>query len=951
MSDSLVTYLNFNQDASCVALGLKTGYKIVNIQQKFGRCCCYKDDSINIIEMLYTTSLIVMTPLGNEIGSSPRELKIKNTKSNSTICSLFFPTTILNVKLTKEHLIVVLENQIYIYEIKSMKLLQTIKTNSNPLGLCAVSYDSNSNLLAYPSPPKTKDALASINAKSSQTSNTESLNNNSNRISNKGDIILFNLNKFLPIMAISAHKNDVAAMSFSADGSLICTASHKGTIVRVFDTNTGIKLFQFRRGSYPTKIYHLQFSSDNKYVLATSSSLTVHIFRLGEEEALENKHKKKIKTIEEEPEREENNDGDGDRDGDGDGDDDDSDDMEEDLDGGNGGNNGNSRSNGSNGSRDEDEDEVPTKQRKLSQGSSNSFTSINSEDITAPIIDQNRLSVARMIRRSSQTLGRKAAQKMGDYLPSRFSSILEPTRHFASIKIDAKNKDIKSIAMINNSNQDIITASYDSRDNMDTNFLHVNVVTSEGMLYIYGLDSERGVTIRNAGKVYELTIGPQDNGFTLKQKVHEATKIPPERQKILVKGGKLDDDTLLSTLDFSKPVMVLGTPDKLEKPIEKPKFIEDLGDATKVDNSPLGIPNYGNTCYLNSSLQALFQIEDLREKLNKFNGRENLTLALRNLFQQMERKQGTVNVGMFLTIFRSLYPQFAEQKNGVFSQQDAEEAFSQILTTLKRNLEIDDLFRIGLKTRVKNLTTGSDDDIKYDVEESFKLNCHIDIKTNFLRDGIISGLTENIVKHNSSTGGDNEYEVSKTITRLPKFLVVHFIRFFWRRDINKKSKILRRVQFPFELDLSDVLDESIKETKNKNRDLIRKVEKDNLDLKRELKKAKRESDEDEEMKIASIKSRFYDDLKSNIPGIDFETTTENPSSVYELNAIITHMGASADGGHYKAYVKDANDLSGESWWLFNDDKVSSVAREKIETLAGGGESDSALLLIYKGLGL
>ncbi|KAI5953588.1 ATG18 [Candida jiufengensis] len=447
MNEFPVTYLNFNQDSSCVALGLKTGYKIVNVEQKFGRCCSYKDDSVNIIEMLYTTSLIALTPLGNEIGSSPRELKIKNTKTNSTICSLFFPTSILNIKLTKEFLIVVLESQIYIYEIKTMKLLQTVKTNSNPNGLCAVSYDQNYCLLAYPSPPTANDSLASIHNNVNKTTGT----NTTSAISNKGDLIIFNINKFSPIMAISAHKNDIAAMSFSNDGSLVSTASHKGTIVRVFDTNTGVKLFQFRRGSYPTKIYSLQFSNDNKYVLATSSSLTVHIFRLGEEEALENKQKKKIKTIEEEPEG-----------------DDDSDAMDEDDD-------------------EDDEEEVPTKQRKLSQGSSNSFTSINSEDINAPIIDQNRLSVARLIRRSSQTLGRKAAQKMGDYLPSRFSSILEPTRHFASIKIDAKNKEIKSIAMINK-NQDFIDNNFDNNDNL----LHVNVVTSEGILYIYGLNPERG---------------------------------------------------------------------------------------------------------------------------------------------------------------------------------------------------------------------------------------------------------------------------------------------------------------------------------------------------------------------------------------------------------------------------------------------------------------------------
>lgn len=160
------------------------------------------------------------------------------------------------------------------------------------------------------------------------------------------------------------------------------------------------------------------------------------------------------------------------------------------------------------------------------------------------------------------------------------------------------------------------------------------------------------------------------------------------------------------------------------------------------------------------------------------------------------------------------------------------------MTTLKLNLKIADLFKIEFKVETKSLSNPGEEPV-FGVEDAFKLNCHIDIKTNFLRDGILGGLTETITKHNEALNADSEYEVSKKITRLPKFLVVHFIRFFWRRDINKKSKILRKVQFPFELDLSEFLDDSIKEEKNKNRDIIRKVEKDNLDIKRDFKKAKK----------------------------------------------------------------------------------------------------------------
>lgn len=472
--------------------------------------------------------------------------------------------------------------------------------------------------------------------------------------------------------------------------------------------------------------------------------------------------------------------------------------------------------------------------------------------------------------------------------------------------------------------------------------------------------------------MYDVELESNDTGLKFKEKIHELTNIPIERQKILIKGGKLSDDVTVSSLNLNlkQPIMVLGTPDKglPSKPVEKHVFIEDLNQnqLTKVGMEPSGLVNLGNTCYLNSSLQTLFQINEVTDKLTKFESSnainrsptESLTVSLKGVFQQMLKKHESVNPMLFLTLFRNVYPQFAEQERGFFKQQDAEEAFSQILNALSQTLKVGDLFRLSFKTEQKCLAL-PEEAPKIDYEDAFKLNCHINIKTNFLKDGILDGLKESIEKFNDTLQSNTEYELKRTITRLPKFLTVHFVRFFWRRDTQKKSKILRRVQFPFELDVADMLDESIKEEKVSIRDKIRKVEKENLDMIRDFKKSKSEStlnpieqQEEENMKLLSIKSKFNDDLKQVLPSnINLEETTENPSSVYELSAIITHSGSSADSGHYQSFVKDQNDLDGNKWWRFNDDKVSSVTREKIETLAGGGESDSALILVYKGIEL
>ena len=50
------------------------------------------------------------------------------------ICELLFPSSILAVKLNRKTLVIVLETEIYIYDISNMRLLHVIETTPNPEG-------------------------------------------------------------------------------------------------------------------------------------------------------------------------------------------------------------------------------------------------------------------------------------------------------------------------------------------------------------------------------------------------------------------------------------------------------------------------------------------------------------------------------------------------------------------------------------------------------------------------------------------------------------------------------------------------------------------------------------------------------------------------------------------------------------------------------------------------
>jgi autophagy-related protein 18 len=57
-----------------------------------------------------------------------------NRKRHSTICEMTFRTAILAMRLNRKRLVVVLESELYIYDISNMQMLKTEKTSPNPNG-------------------------------------------------------------------------------------------------------------------------------------------------------------------------------------------------------------------------------------------------------------------------------------------------------------------------------------------------------------------------------------------------------------------------------------------------------------------------------------------------------------------------------------------------------------------------------------------------------------------------------------------------------------------------------------------------------------------------------------------------------------------------------------------------------------------------------------------------
>ena len=271
-------WVSFNQDGSCLILGTSNGFRVYNCIP-FGKFYT-SDDGVGVgcAEMLFSTSIVAMSGSGEH--DSPRKLRIVNTRkpsAESVLCELTFPTTVRRIRMNRQRLAVVLDTQVYVYDVSNMRLLTVIETIENKLGLVSITSDiqPGSSVIVYPASSVLEHSVAS-NHKRSQTS---------------GDVAIFDCESNSLKSTVHAHKSRLAALVLSADGSLMATASHRGTIIRVFSLPSGRLLHELRRGSSPTQIYSIAFNYGAKLLCVSSANMTVHIYKLDEDDAAKSKSK------------------------------------------------------------------------------------------------------------------------------------------------------------------------------------------------------------------------------------------------------------------------------------------------------------------------------------------------------------------------------------------------------------------------------------------------------------------------------------------------------------------------------------------------------------------------------------------------------------------------------------------------------------------------------------
>lgn len=251
--------LSLNEENNLFASSMESGVRIFNIEPLMVKANLDSQDigSIAICQLLHRTNLIALVAGGSKPKFADNAVLIWDDQKKKFILEFTFSSTVLSVKTRRDRIFVVERQRIHCFSFphKSEKLF-TIETRDNPLGLCDVTpyTSSERQLLIFPG-------------------------------HRCGTIQLLDLNSTEPGISsapvnISAHQTEIACLAINKSGTMVATASAKGTLIRVFDTNKRSQLVELRRGADPATLYCIAFSHDSSFMVVSSDKGTVHIFAL-----------------------------------------------------------------------------------------------------------------------------------------------------------------------------------------------------------------------------------------------------------------------------------------------------------------------------------------------------------------------------------------------------------------------------------------------------------------------------------------------------------------------------------------------------------------------------------------------------------------------------------------------------------------------------------------------
>mmetsp|Transcript_24399 Transcript_24399/g.61179 ORF Transcript_24399/g.61179 Transcript_24399/m.61179 type:complete len:354 (-) Transcript_24399:1252-2313(-) len=261
--DLHLRHVSFNQKQDCFACTTSRGFIVYNCDPLAERFRHDFGKGVRLVEMLERCNILALVGGGEGEMFPNNKVMLWDDYQKKCIVELDFRGDVRAVRLRKDRIVVATEDRVFVYTFSDLQPLQQVETYPNPTGILALS-PMGDGVLACPG----------LNA---------------------GYVHVEHLGTHQTCM-IPAHENPLSQIQLSVDGTLLATASEKGTLIRIFSTATGTQLRELRRGIDRALIYCISFNLSNSMLCVTSDKPTVHIFSLLDESSQNRTTKENVKS-------------------------------------------------------------------------------------------------------------------------------------------------------------------------------------------------------------------------------------------------------------------------------------------------------------------------------------------------------------------------------------------------------------------------------------------------------------------------------------------------------------------------------------------------------------------------------------------------------------------------------------------------------------------------------
>mmetsp|Transcript_100170 Transcript_100170/g.283638 ORF Transcript_100170/g.283638 Transcript_100170/m.283638 type:complete len:519 (-) Transcript_100170:181-1737(-) len=262
-----ILYVSFNQDFTCFIAGTENGFRVYNTDpyrlvhtREFGQT-----GGLGVVAMLYRTNILAFSGGGHDPKFEPKKIVLWDDRQSRIMAEIKFQSPVKSVRLRRDLVVTVLINKVCVHGFRNLRLLDSIETTDNPKGLCCLGCGNDKVVLVCPGIQQGSVLVISYPASFDDPHSSSAV---------------------APItrdrtQIIYAHKACIAAMAIDYNGKLLATASDKGTIIRVYDSE-GTRLQELRRGADRAEIHSLAFGPAGdrpaQWLAVSSDKGTIHIF-------------------------------------------------------------------------------------------------------------------------------------------------------------------------------------------------------------------------------------------------------------------------------------------------------------------------------------------------------------------------------------------------------------------------------------------------------------------------------------------------------------------------------------------------------------------------------------------------------------------------------------------------------------------------------------------------